>query len=184
MKIIFIALLFTTLYTSSYASNQLLQEQDNNKNLIEQKKLETKADLAELVASLELAYKMGDKSKAFILASVYMKEHQLKDGVVEKDTKKALDYLLKSLDAGYGISAWYIVMLRDLQNHDYFKALDIIEKGLNSKFLDKKSASSLSLTYGTVVLQYLSQNQKYVRKAIENIGKVDGGENIASLDYV
>ena len=150
----------------------------------EQKKIVTSSDLQHFIATLETLYKLGDKSKGYLLGGIYSQEHILEDKVVSANKPLALKYFNETLDAGYGLSAWNIAMLEFLPQNDYLKALEVLEKGLSSKLLDKDARISLSLTYGTIVLENLNENSTAIQKARDIIYPLAVNNNLASLDYV
>ena len=150
----------------------------------DQKKLETKADLLEFIATLEGAYRLGDKSKGYLIGGVYAQEHKLKDGIIPADIPLALQYFKEALNNGYGLSAWYITLLDYIPNKEPYKALDILEKGLNAKYCDSASKATISLTFGTIVLENLKDNERMVRKARDLIYPFAINSNLASVDYV
>ncbi|NBK98419.1 MAG: hypothetical protein EOM50_10425 [Erysipelotrichia bacterium] len=150
----------------------------------EQKQITTKADLNQFISVLQAAYKLGDKSKAYLLGGVYAQEHKLQDGIIPPNIPLALQYFTEALNNGYGLSAWNIVIIKYLPENDYFNALEILKKGLSAKYTDQNAKITLALTYGTIVLDKLSENQRAIREARDIIYPYAIGNNLASLDYV
>lgn len=144
----------------------------------------TKAQYTEMLSLLKNAYKMGDKSKSYIIASAYMQKHVLLDGVIKSDLHNAIYWYKKSLANGYGLSALNIAFLYDLKKGDVYTALDTLEEGMNAKILDENAKVLLAMSYGSVVLQKIPNRKKYVRKAIDLMYRVIGKTNKASMDYV
>lgn len=166
--------------SSINASDSLMQASEST----EQKKIKTSADLQHFISMLETLYKLGDKSKGYLLGGIYAQEHALEDKVVSANKPLALKFFNETLNAGYGLSAWNITMLDLLPKGDYLKALETLEKGLSSKLLDKDARISISLTYGTIVLENLNENSTAVQRARDIIYPLAVNNNLASLDYV
>jgi len=164
-------------FSASSMQNQMEQT-------VEQKRITTKKDLNEFIATLESAYKAGDKSKGYLLGGIYSQEHTLDDGVVSANTPIAVRYFQETLKAGYGLSAWHIVMLDLLPKKEFFKAVDLLENGLKSKFVDESGRITLALTLGTIVLENLNENPSAIRKARDIIYPYATHNNLASLDFV
>ena len=158
--------------------------QDQSEQTVEQKKITTKKDLNEFIITLETAYKAGDKSKGYLLGGIYSQEHRLDDATVPPNLPIAIHYFNEALLAGYGLSAWHIVMLDLVPKKEYFKALDLLDKGLQSRFVDESGRITLALTLGTIVLENLNENQSAIRKARDIIYPYATRNNLASLDFV
>lgn len=173
-----------SLYAAVQTFNNMPSQQLTSAPQEEQKKISTKHELQAFINTLETAYKLGDKSKGYLLGGIYSQEHQLDDGIVEANIPTAMRYFQETLDAGYGIAAWHIVMLDNLPKKEYFKALDLLEQGMNAKFIDKSAKISLALTFGTVVLENLNENVTLIRKARDMIYPLAVQNNLSSLDYV
>lgn len=159
-------------------STELTQTND------EQKQITTKADLNQFISVLQTAYKLGDKSKAYLLGGVYAQEHKLQDGIVSQNLPVALGYFNEALNNGYGLSAWNIAILKHLPENDYFGALEVLKKGMGAKYTDQNAKITLALTFGTIVLDKLSENQRAIREARDIVYPYAVGNNLASLDYV
>jgi len=166
------------------SSSQILAPTIQSEADVEQKKISTKQEFSAFISTLETAYKLGDKSKGYLLGGIYSQEHRMEDGVIPTNLPLALKYFQETLDAGYGLAAWHIVILELLPQKEYFKALELLEKGLNAKFTDKNAKVSLALTFGTIVLENLNENQNLIRKARDLIYPYAVQNNLASLDYV
>jgi len=138
----------------------------------------------EMIRLLKEAYRIGDKSKAYIIGVAYSQEHILLDGVIKSNNIKAEEWLEKSFDAGYGVAAIQLLAIKYLPSRNYFGALDKIEAGLNKKFTDENSKLILSLAYGAIVLDNLSLSKKYVKKALDIIYPTVSRRAISSLDYI
>lgn len=181
-SIVLSAFLFAAMGQPSLPSPSGMQNQ--MEQTVEQKRISTKKDLNEFIITLESAYKSGDKSKGYLLGGIYSQEHQLEDGIVPQNLTLAIRYFDETLKAGYGLSAWHIVMLDLLPKKEFFKSIDMLEKGLKAKFLDESGRITLALTLGTVVLENLNENQAAIRKARDIIYPYAINNNLASLDFV
>lgn len=179
-----ISLFATVQAFGTKSPSQMFATSSQKENDLVEKKISTKQDLSAFISTLETAYKLGDKSKGYLLGGIYSQEHRMEDGIVPENIPLALKYFHETLDAGYGLAAWHIAMIEDLPQKEYFKALEIIEKGLNAKFVDQNAKVSLVLTFGTIVLENLNENQNFIRKARDLIYPYAVQNNLASLDYV
>ena len=187
MKKVFLLFLFSI---SVFAYNNienitsgLMQFQNKSVN-VDQEKLQTLADFQDMVNTLKNAYTMGDKSKAYIIGNIYMQEHKLVDSVVKPDKKEAMKWFKRGLDAGYGLNALPFALSYYLSKKEFYNALDVLEKGIKSKFVDYPSQVSLSIAYAGIVLDHLHKNKKYVEKAIDLLYPIVSRKAISSLDYV
>lgn len=164
--------------------SQMFTTSSQKENDLGEKKISTKQDFLAFISTLETAYKLGDKAKGYLLGGIYSQEHTLEDGIIPANVPLALNYFHETLEDGYGIAAWQIVMIEYLPKKDYFKALEILEEGINAKFIDRNAKVSLVLTFGTIVLENLNENQGLIRKARDLIYPYAVQNNLASLDYV
>jgi len=163
------------------ATNGLVQYQ--KKSIDSNQNVQTLADFQNMLDTLKKTYALGDKSKAYIIGNIYMQEHKLLDTVISPNENEAIKWFKKGLDAGYGLNALSFGLLYYLPKKEFYNALDTLEQGLKSKFIDFPGQVSLSIAYAGIVLDYLHGNKKYIEKAIDLLSPVVSQEAISSLDY-
>jgi len=184
-KILFLIMISTLAFAYTgveKTTNGLTQYQKKNIDL--KQKPQTSADFQNMLTTLKNAYALGDKSKAYVIGNIYIQEHKLLDTVLSPDENEAIKWFKRGLDAGYGLNALSFALLYYLPKKEFYNTLDILEQGIQSKFIDFSGQASLSIAYASIVLDYLHGDKKYIKKAIDLIYPVVSKEAISSLDYV
>jgi TPR repeat protein len=183
-KIFFSLLLIVGILNANNNQQQKFSILQNSLQSDKNIKVKTFAEYARMEALLKAAYNSGDDSKAFILGSLYLKEYNLKDATIKPDTKKALKWFKIALKKGYGLASLQIAILESFPRKEYFTALETLEKGIRSKFIDLNGKQVLAVAYGSVVLDHLNGSHKYIRKALDIIYPIVSLEALSSLDYI
>lgn len=181
-----ILLLVVYLSVSGNATNLISDKQLSNIKTAEfgeQRMLDTRKDYMAFEKDILTAFNSGDKSKAFLLGSLYSTEHNLKDGVIPKDTQKALKYFNISLSDGNGLAAFFIALLDEQINQNPDMMLLVLEQGLKSAKNKYSTNVVLAVFYNSIVLDYKSDNIKYVHKALDLTYPISQIKNMSTLDF-
>lgn len=183
-QVIFILMLGMSVFAYTNMGNMVGLMQQQNKDTSLNQETQTLEDFQNMLNALKSAYNLGDKSKSYIIGNIYLHEHKLLDKVVNPDKDEAMKWFKRGLDAGYGLNALQFSLFYYLPKKEYYNALNSLEQGINSRFIDFNGKVSLLIAYGSIVLDHLHGNKKYIEKAIDLLYPVVSKKAISSLDYV
>ena len=172
--LLFLFYLSSSLFAGNNASVFSLTGAISEQTSQKQRDITTKADFVEFISTLESVLKMGQINPySFFLASAYLTDFNLTDGVIKKDIEKAKFYFHMSLDDGNHAAAYQLAMI-DVHSKQYGKALFILDKTITAIKRDRQgdpykkglAQSFLAATFGSITMQFLYNDKEAVHKAI------------------
>lgn len=143
-----------------------------------QREINTLDDFVEIEKTLLEAVKLGDTSKTFVLGSLYMENFAFK----KRDTEKAKFYLEKALNDGYGLAALPLSYI-SIESNNLDSAILVLERGIISSNNDLNSQVILSVFYNGLILDYKSDDLRYIHKSLDLTYPISQKINKPALDF-
>lgn len=145
---------------------------------IEQRDIKTIQDFEDIEKTLEEAIKLGDNSKLFVLGSLYMEDFDFK----KSDKIKAKNYLEKALNEKYGLSAIPLSYIY-IEKNDLDAAFIVLDKGIGVSEKDLNTQVILAVLFNGLILDFKSDDLRYVHKALDLTYPISQKTNKSALDF-
>lgn len=158
----------------------------------EQREFKVKADFEDFVNTMNEAMKLGQINPyAFFLGSAYLTDFKLEDGDIPKDIKKAQYYFSLSYEDGNYAAAYQLAMI-EVSKNNYGGALFVLDKAITSlqqdttqePFKKNLAQSFLAVTFGSITMQFLSQDAEAVSRAISLIEQTSFNEDAPTALFI
>ncbi len=190
MRILINLFLLIAIAISVNADDKYMDILSEQKQIEQSKNKELKSLQAykELESSLKQALALGDKSKSFILATLYMNEFPFLTKKMQEENKfKSIEYFNISLNSGYGLSAYFLSM-NYLSKQKIDDSLLVLEQGMKCKAQSVQEDKLLtdvllSVAYNVIVLDFKADKELYIYKALDLTYPISQKINKSTLDF-